>query len=348
MGSECMDNEESVPPAEPPKIGIICNLRHPGKTDVQTLREEAEFDTPETVEAICRALRRMGAETVVLEADKNLAAAVTASGITMAFNIAEGRAGRAREAQVPALLDLLGVPYTGSDAVALGVALDKVLCKRLVAACGVRTADYALVTRPGQLPAHLHYPVIVKPNAEGSGKGISEHCIAVDETELAQLLARDLPANPAGLLVEEYLPGREFTVGILGNGATRQILSPMEILYNQNTQRDFKVYSYAVKCNYTEHVRYECPARLSEAQNRALTEAAGAAFDALGCQDVARADFRMDAAGQPCFLEINPLPGLAPGYSDLPMIAQADGIAYDELVCDIYKAARQRMEAAAQ
>ncbi|MEA5051732.1 MAG: ATP-grasp domain-containing protein [Oscillospiraceae bacterium] len=335
------ESENPLPAPKRVKLGLICNIKHPHAAG-ETADEEAEFDAPATVEAIRAALVRHGVDTVVLEAGPDLPQAIRDSGITMAYNIAEGSRGRSREAQVPALLEMLGIPYTGSDAVALGVSLDKLMCKRLVGACGVRTAASAVVADAKDIPAGLHYPVIVKPNAEGSGKGISEDCIAVDQAELARLLARDLPGC-GSLLVEEYLPGREFTVGILGNGADRRIFPPMEIIYNGSTQRTFKVYSYEVKCNYKQHVRYECPAKLTAREAAQLTEAASKAFDALGCRDVARVDLRMDAAGEPCFLEINPLPGLAPGYSDLPMTAEAAGLDYDALVCGICEAAAQRL-----
>jgi len=332
-----MDHEQPFPADERIRLGIICNLRHENADD-----DEAEFDSPQTVAAIRAALSRRGIDAVILEAGPRLPEAIRRSGINMAFNIAEGRGGRGREAQVPALLELMGIPYTGSDAVALGVSLDKAMCKRLAGACGVRTAKFAVINAADDVPADISYPVIVKPNAEGSGKGISEDCIAADRHELEGLLERSLKFC-GSLLIEEYLPGREFTVGILGNGSAKTVLPPMEIIYNGNTQRDYKVYSYEIKCNYKRHVRYECPAQLDKAQDEALRTAAGKVFDALGCADVARADFRMDASGSFCFLEINPLPGLAPGYSDLPMIAQAAGIGYDELVFAIYSAARERL-----
>lgn len=323
------------------RLGIICNIK--GTGGQKTCDEDAEFDNPETVNAIRDVFVRQGIDTVILEADRNLSRSIADAGITMAFNIAEGRNGRGREAQVPALLDMLGIPYTGSDAVALGVSLDKVMCKRLVSTYGVRTAAYALVKGEDGIPSDLRYPVIVKPNAEGSGKGISEDCVAVDREELEKIVARDAGAYPEGLLVEEYLPGREFTVGIIGNGERRRIYPPMEIIYNKNTQRDFKIYSYSIKCNYKKHVRYECPARLTKAELDSVTESAGRVFDALGCRDVARVDFRMDAGGNFCFLEINPLPGLAPKYSDLPMIAEASGVDYKDLIFGIYQEAVMRL-----
>lgn len=324
------------------KLGIICNLKHPDQDHPS--EEEAEFDEPSTVLAIRNALVSHGVETVIIEADRNLPQAIRDSGINMAFNIAEGKGGRSREAQVPALLDLLGIPYTGSDPVALGLSLDKGLCKQLMAAAGVPTAPHVLV-HPGQPRAQIPFafPVILKPNAEGSGKGISENCIAESEEELDRLLAESFASEQCDMLAEEYLPGREFTVGLIGNGDTLQVMPPMEIIYHGNTQRRYKVYSYDVKCNFQKHVSYQCPAQLSSQQMEQLKQSARTAFQVLGCQDVARIDFRMDAEGEACFLEINPLPGLAPGYSDLPMIAKAAGYDYDSFVCAIFDAACARL-----
>jgi D-alanine-D-alanine ligase len=336
------NNPEPEPARRKVRIGIVCNRKTADAGPAESADEEAEFDAPETVQAIAGALERHGAETVILEAGRTLPQRISDSGIDMVFNIAEGRNGRCREAQVPALLDMLGIPYTGSDAAAMCVSLDKIMCKRLVSASGVRTAASVLIRSLKDIPDNLNYPVLIKPDAEGSGKGISENCVAADRAELEQLVEAALPSC-GDLLAEEYLPGREFTVGILGNGKDRKILPPMEILYKGNTQKNYKVYSFDVKCNYKKYVRYECPASLTAARTAELSAAAGNVFDALGCADVARADFRMDAEGRFCFLEINPLPGLAPGYSDLPMIAEAAGIGYDELVCRIYEAACRRL-----
>lgn len=341
-GRKMENSPEPEPAGRRVRIGIVCNRKTTDAEAAGGIDEEAEFDAPETVQAICSALERRGAKTVVLEADRTLPQAVLHSGIDMAFNIAEGKNGRCREAQVPALLDMLGIPYTGSDAAAMCVSLDKLMCKRLVSASGVQTAASVLIRSREDIPDELNYPVLIKPDAEGSGKGISENCVAADRAELKEIVKSALPFS-GDLLAEEYLPGREFTVGILGNGRDRKILPPMEILYKGNTQKNYKVYSFDVKCNYKKYVRYECPASLTAAQTGELSAAAGKVFDALGCADVARADFRMNADGKFCFLEINPLPGLAPGYSDLPMIAEAAGIGYDELVCRIYEAACRRL-----
>ena len=341
---EELSDKSAVPLGAGLKVGIVCNLKNGSiKSSDDAPDADAEFDNPATVQAIQNALAKHGIVSVIMEADEHLPENIRKKGISFAFNIAEGKNGRNREAQVPALLEMMGVPYTGSDAFALSVALDKAMCKRLLSTYGVRTARYSVIA-PGdgfRIP-ELCYPVIVKPNAEGSGKGISESSIAESPEELKEILQGDMKLYGEDMLVEEYLPGREFTVGLLGNGDSLKVFPPMEVIYKGNTQRCYKVYSYKVKCNYTDYIDYKCPAELDPCALEEMTAAARTVFIALGCKDVARIDFRMDSEGHPCFLEINPLPGLAPIYSDLPMIAEACGLDYDSLVFEIFDSAVKR------
>jgi D-alanine-D-alanine ligase len=338
-------DKSAVPLGRYPKAGIICNLKRSGaKNSDDVPDEEAEFDNPATVQAIQQSLKKYGVDSAIIEADEHLPENIRKNKIGIGFNIAEGKGGRDREAQVPALLEMMGVPFTGSDAAALSIALDKALCKRLLSTYGVRTAKSAVITPCEHIDLpDLKYPVIVKPNAEGSGKGISETSIAESPDELRKLLQDDLSLYGEDMLVEEYLPGREFTVGLIGNGKDVRVFPPMEVIYRGNTQRSYKVYSYKIKCDYTKYVDYKCPADLTPEALEEMTSASRTVFLALGCQDVSRIDFRMDAEGHPCFLEINPLPGLAPIYSDLPMITEACGIGYDELIFKIYSTAVKRL-----
>ena len=145
------------------------------------------------------------------------------------------------------------------------------------------------------------------------------------------------------LIVEEYIDSREFTVGLLGNREETRVLRPMELVYRRHTEGNYDVYGYNVKCNYNDYIDYVCPARIPPEMEQKMTEAALAVFNALGCRDFSRVDFRADRKGEVYFLEINPLPGLAPGYSDYPMLAEASGIPYDELIISIFSAARKRL-----
>ncbi|MDD3334927.1 MAG: ATP-grasp domain-containing protein [Eubacteriales bacterium] len=323
------------------KVGVLYNLKKgvKGKTDDC----EAEYDSIDTVHAICNALQEKGAEVLALEAGPELVQTLQAAPVDIAFNIAEGFCGRGREAQIPALLNMMGIPFTGSDETALCVALDKALAKRLLSTYHIRTPHYAVITEENlsQLPS-LHYPVIVKPNAEGSSKGISGMSVVQNAKELRALCQRNFDAYEEEMLAEEYVEGREFTVGLLGNGTELRAFSPMEIIYKQPTQGSYHVYDYTVKQDYTRYVSYQCPAALSPAQEQEMIKASLRAFRQLGCKDFARADFRMDAEGKCYFIELNPLPGLAPNYSDYPMLADFCGVSYSQLVCDILQTAIKR------
>jgi len=320
-------------------VALLYNLKK--GLDARTPDAEAEYDSIDTVRAIQREFEAMGLSVELIEADRELPERLKACRADLAFNIAEGLSGRGREAQIPALLSMLGMPFTGSDETALAVALDKAMCKRLAAACRVRTPRFRVVG-PGERARGLKFPVIVKPNAEGSSKGVSEACVVEDAWALDALIDHNLELYGGEMLAEEYVEGREFTVGLLGNGADLRVFEPMEIVYTRPTQGDYHVYSYLVKQEYQRYVRYECPADIAPAQSREMKDMARRAFRMLGCRDLARVDFRLDAAGRPWFIEINPLPGLAPGYSDYPMLAQFQGVAYGDLIRRVLSAAASR------
>lgn len=325
-------------------IGIVYNLK---KGNNQTTPDaEAEYDSIDTVYAIRDALQAGGLRTVLLEADASLSQRLCEEQVDLVFNIAEGAHGRGREAQIPALLNLLGIPFTGSDETALCLALDKALCKRLLSTYRVRTPKYRLI-QSGVKPScrGLHFPLILKPNAEGSSKGIGDHCIAHNRKEFRELAQRGTTLYGQAMLAEEYITGREFTVGILGNGEQTHVFAPMEICFKQGAPQ---VYNYTVKQAYTRYVTYQCPAALDEVTEQNMKRTARRIFDALGCRDFARIDFRLDEDGRLYFIEINPLPGLAPGYSDYPMLAAFCGMPYDQLVCGIAQAGAARCGIALQ
>jgi len=325
------------------RVAIACNI----KTD-HTSEADAEFDEPETIEAISTALRNGGFETIVLDAADQFPRKLIAASPDIVFNIAEGRSGRSREAQVPAILEYYGVPYSGSDAAALSVSLDKAMTKRLAQSCGVETPAFCIITRGApelssnlpdglpcdlldELPGGLRFPVIVKPNAEGSGKGITDDCVAEDMPQLSALTGRLADYHEGGLLAEQYIGGREFTVGILGNGSGLRVLEPMEIIYRQH-RGPYNIYSCEVKRNFREYVDYSCPPDIPPALVNKIKSDAITVYNALGCMDFARADFRLSADGRVYFIEINPLPGLRPHYSDFPILAEYNGINYGNLI----------------
>jgi len=238
----------------------------------------------------------------------------------------------------------MGILFTGSDETTLCVALDKALCKRVLSTHRVRTPRSMVIT-PGMAvrTAGLKFPVIVKPNAEGSSKGISEISVAKTPKELRARVSEAVALYNQPMLAEEYIAGREFTVGILGNGEEPRVFRPMEIVYRAPTQGDYHVYSYGVKQNYKRYIDYRCPADIDEKTETEMADTARRIYDALGCRDFSRIDFRLSPEGKLYFIEINPLPGLAPGYSDYPMLAEFNGVSYDELVLGVLRAGAKRL-----
>jgi D-alanine-D-alanine ligase len=322
------------------KVVLVANIRRSRQDD-----REAEYDEPETIEALKKAIAGGGFAVAVVEAQGDFLASIQAEKPDIVFNIAEGMHGRSREGQIPSMLDYLGIPFVGSDGVTLGIALDKTLTKRLAETVGVRTPDFRLVGREDGIPEGLSYPLIVKPNAEGSSKGISDHSVCRNEEELKVLLREDRKDYEGDLLLESYIDGREFTVGLLGNGKDLRVFEPMEILYRKLRGRD-KVYSYEMKRHFRDYVSYQCPPSLTESQLSDFRTSAKKVYEVLGCRDFARIDFRMNEKGEAYFIEANPLPGLAPGYSDYPMLAKFNGIDYDPLVLAVLSSALKRYEVA--
>ncbi len=337
-----MENQSDDVPLGPVKIGVTYNLKHADAND-KAPDEQAEFDSIDTVLAIEAAIRKHGHDTVLLEADESLPEKLRQALPTIVFNIAEGLGGRAREAQTPAVLNLLHIPFTGSDETTLCLALDKALTKRLLATYHIPTPHYRVYT-PGE-PVRtegLHFPVIVKPNAEGSSKGISDVCIAKSASELRALVQKNWTLYGGAVLAEDFISGREFTVALLGNGASLQVFPPMEILYHNTPIEGYNVYNYTVKQEYTKYVSYRCPAEINIDLEQEMVRLAKKVFSVLECRDFARVDFRVDEAGRIYFIEINPLPGLAPHYSDYPMIAEFCGVSHEDLVYSVLRAGAQR------
>ncbi|MCI2068404.1 MAG: ATP-grasp domain-containing protein [Bacilli bacterium] len=318
------------------KVALVCNIKRNRQDDT-----EAEFDEMETIEALKKAISKGGFEVLVIEAQGDFLASIQKANPDIVFNISEGLHGRSREGQIPSMLEYLKIPFVGSDAVTLGVALDKTLTKRLVQTVGVKTPAFWLVSKDDKLPEDLTYPLIVKPNAEGSSKGISDRSVCKNKEELAALLNEDRKTYEGDFLLESYIDGREFTIGLIGNGNEVKVFEPMEIIYRK-LRGEYKVYSYEVKRNFQDYISYQCPPKLTKEEINELKTAALKAYRVLGCLDFARIDFRMDEKGQAYFIEANPLPGLAPGYSDYPMLAGFNGVDYDTIVLSVLKQALKR------
>ena len=323
--------------AQPIRVGFTYNVKRSSDGD-----DEAEWDPPETIIAIANALARAGHIVVHLEATPDLPRVLAEADVDMIFNIAEGVEGRNREGQVPALCELLGLPYTGSDSATLAIALDKALAKKVLLQHDILTPRFQLMESVRErLSPDMKFPLIVKPNAEGSSKGINGTSVVDNEEELRAAVKMVLETYRQPALVEEYIAGREFTVGLLGDKRPR-VLPPMEIKF-KNTELERPVYNYEVKQEWESHVFYECPAKLTETEQRAIEKVARATFWALDCRDVARVDLRMDKDGRIYVLEVNPLPGLTPDYSDLVLISNAVGMTYDQLIAEIMVGGLRRL-----
>jgi D-alanine-D-alanine ligase len=299
-----------------------------------------EFDTEETIGALERSLQELGHTVLRVGRGTDLARRLAAGERwDLVFNIAEGVSGRSREAQVPAVCELFDQPYTFSDPLTCALTLDKSLAKRLVRDHGLPTTEFSVVERLADLEkVAFEGPLFVKPLAEGSSKGINGRSKVETRTELKALCAELLGAFRQPLLVEPFLPGRELTVGIVGNGAAAAAVAVMEISFVDGDERE--AYTATNKDDFATRVSY----RLLNGEPVAerARQIALDAYRALSCRDAARIDLRCDALGEPQFLEANPLPGLNPRTGDLPMMSRLAGISHPELLGRILAAAGER------
>jgi len=300
----------------------------------------AEFDSASTIEAIARALTELGHEVERVGHVRALAARLVAGWrCDLVFNIAEGVAGFGRESQIPALLEAYEIPYTFSDPLTLALSLHKGMAKRVVRDAGIPTPDFAVVERPGDVnQIRMPFPVFVKPVAEGSSKGVSGVSMVLNATELAAgcLMLLDRYRQP--VLVEEFLPGREFTVGIAGTGPEAAALGVMEIHLREEAEG--AAYTRANKTMYEGRVAYTL---VEDDKRDEAIDVALAAWRALGCRDAGRVDLRCDSRGAVNFLEVNPLAGLHPTHSDLVILCRLKGIGYQRLIETIVSLACDRV-----
>jgi D-alanine-D-alanine ligase len=312
-------------------LGLTFNLKPEGNTDDRF----EEFDSEETIAALEGALRTAGHDVVRLSWGPPMFDAVISTRLDGVFNFAEGIGGRGRESQVPALLEMLGIPCSGSDALAIGLTLDKALAKLVAKAHGIATAPWVVLSaeerhrlKPVLHPASLEFPLFAKPAAEGSSMGITTRSLCRDEDELRAAVESLLKYGP--VLVEEYLPGEEFTVGLIDGRA----IGVMQVVPRHETE-DF-IYSLDVKRDYLNRVEY----RLVERPD--VASVAVDVWRAFELRDVARVDVRCDRNGVPNFVEVNPLPGLHPVNSDLVILARYLGWSYESLVGRIIDSAERR------
>jgi len=341
------------------RIAVVANRKHAVKPPAGAPPDAlAEYDAEETVLGIQEALRALGHEPFFLEADETFLDTVRAARPDICFNIAEGLRGDSRESHVPAVLEMLAIPYTGSKVMTHAISLDKVMTKRIWRDAGLPTAPFQSFQHADEpLDARLTFPLFVKPAREGSGMGINAKSIVHNETELRAQVDWVVRTYRQPALVETYLPGREFTVGIFGN-RYRPGDPPRSAFYDADGYHVFPieeidmsraeipgVYNTEAKGFAPVNVggpQFHCPAELPEDVTATIKALTVRAFEALDALDVSRVDFRLDAAGAPQLVEINTLPGLRPEFSDMCIIANAEGVSYQTLIAEILGLALER------
>ncbi|MEX2176736.1 MAG: D-alanine--D-alanine ligase [Pirellulaceae bacterium] len=329
-------------------IGLTYDLRQDYLAAGFSEDETAEFDRPDTVAAIEAALTTLGHSTDRIGHVRQLVARLARGDRwDMVFNIAEGLGGIAREAQVPAILDAYGIAYTFSDPLVMALTLHKGLTKTVVAAAGVPTPRFAVVERLADIGRiDLPFPLFAKPVAEGTGKGVSPASKAKDRAGLSAVCLDLLDRYQQPVLVETFLPGREFTVGIAGTGDEAGAIGVMEIVLLAEAEAD--VYSYVNKERCEDLCEYRLIEPNDDQQARQARQVALDAWRILGCRDAGRVDLRCDEAGVPNFMEVNPLAGLHPEHSDLPILATKAGLSYLDLIGKIVASAEPRAATAKQ
>jgi D-alanine-D-alanine ligase len=326
----------------------------------------ADLDSEHTVEAIADALRQGGHRVTFLEGDATLCDRLRDVQPDICFNICEGHFGDSREAHVPAILEMLRIPYTGSKVLTLALALDKPMTKRVLTFHDLPTPPFQVFERSDEpQDPQLSFPLFVKPGGQGTGMGISAQSIVHSRARLRTQVERLLEAYREPVLVEQYISGRDLTVGVVGNlhppvawrtpedeevprvARGLRFLPPLEIELGAYAEEEGRVYTGRAKVELADKLTYVCPAPLEESQVEELNWLAAVTFRVTGCVDVARIDFRLDEADgeKPYILEINPLPGLSPGTSDLVIEADAAGISHTELINLILDTALQRYDA---
>ncbi len=356
------------------KIAVLANLkRNAPKYEGMPADRWDDLDSDITVDSIVAALEAGGHTAAYLEGNLSLIEELPKFKPDLCFNICEGHWGDSRESHIPSLLEMLRIPYTGSGVLTLALTLDKPMTKRVLAFHDLPTPPFQVFERPdepldgdGRSVGDMRFPMFVKPSREGTGMGVSGQSIVQNEAELRQQLAEQLARYNQPILVERFIRGREVTVGVLGNLAAPvaqrvpedeaaervvkglRFLPPLEVDFQQYPETEGGVYTNRMKTEWAHDFRYLCPAPLDPHVVQQLNLLTAEVFRVTGCRDVARVDFRLDAddtqnAHKPYILEVNPLPGLYPGLSDLVLEADAEGTDYNALINAIVDAARERV-----
>jgi D-alanine-D-alanine ligase len=349
-GGRQEDGELSRPEEEPPSRNVDLSI-----AELIARDEFAEWDSPATIAAVESALGRLG-KVVRLEAKEDFPEKLRHTRPDIVFNIAEGFHGVNREGHVPAICEFYGIPYSGSDPFTLTLCLDKSKAKETLAFHGIPTPRFAVIDELADLAlrtADLDLPLFVKPLHEGSSKGITDANLCRDRDHLFKQTQFLLENYQQPVLVEEYLPGKEFTCAVLGNGDEATVLPIVGMNFETLPKGAAPIYSFEAKFVWDRPENpldiFQCPARNTRELQASIERVTLDAFRVLGCRDWARIDVRLDVEGTPNVLEVNPLPGILPDPADnscLPKAARAAGIGYEELIqsCLKYAAARQGVD----
>ncbi len=322
-------------------IGLTYDLRSDYLKNGYSEEETAEFDSEDTVNAIESTLQQLGYKTDRIGHIRTLTSRlVNGDRWDLVFNIAEGLKGIGRESQVPAILEAYGIPYTFSDPCVLALSLHKGMCKHVIRDIGISTPDFFIVENEKDIEKiDLPFPLFVKPVAEGTGKGITKASKVINKEQLISVCKMVLKKFQQPALVEVFLPGREFTVGIVGTGSKSCVIGGvLEVVLQDGAEAE--IYSYHNKEFYEDLIKYHLVD--SEIADK-VKELALAVWKGLSCRDAGRVDIRCDKNGRPHFLEVNPLAGLNPVRSDLPIACNLSGIAYHDLIDQIMESAKERL-----
>ncbi|OGF64812.1 MAG: hypothetical protein A2Y62_19430 [Candidatus Fischerbacteria bacterium RBG_13_37_8] len=325
------------------KIGLVYNLR---KTYLKKIDDpidaDAEWDSEKTIYHLTHAIESLGHTVIDIGSPENVIHKFNEfTNVDLVFNIAEGRKGRCRESQVPAMCELFNIPYTFSDPLTMAIALDKILCKQIIQKAGIPTAPFWKISTAHDMtliPENA-FPLFVKPALEGTAKGITSDSMVRDRLAFEKQVTYLITTYKEPVLVEQFLSGKEFTIAVIGN-PNPYILGMMEIIINDPSQNN--IYTFDAKENWKSKVTYTFFNDRENVLWKQLSRIALEAYTVLECRDVARVDVRCDERQNPYFMEINPLPGLTPEHSDFPMIAGMVGRSYESLINEIIEQAWQR------
>lgn len=354
-------------------VGITCNIKK--ETEVDVVRSDnqhnrlqkyfddnlvknyserlsdkyAEWDDRETIDAIKSALEKFGHKVVLIEADENAYDKLRAERPNIVFNMAEGYGGLARESYLPAILELLNIPYTASDPITIGICHDKSRCKEILSYYNIPTPNFFITSKRVNGQYKINYPGFVKPLHEGSSKGIYNSCVVRSKDDLNREIDRIWKDYCQPSIVEDFLDGKEFTVAVLGNGNETRVLPIVEINLDCVPKGFNKIYSYEVKWFFDTRENkldiFTCPAKINPKLQKKIEDICLNAFKVLRIRDWARFDVRCDSQENPYIIEVNPLPGILPNPDDnscFPKAARAAGMDYDNLINTVLKLAIQR------